>query len=118
MLESIKCLTDRNIKVSASFVLGLLGETTATTAETVAFAHRIGQNPLVSTYFSIMMPLPGTVIWEKMSERPDFNLGQTAFLDMEALRRYYLERFTETNYDHLVTVRDEQNQDTNQEYVR
>jgi len=63
IFEVIRRLVDHGIKVSASFVLGLIGEDDSSLAETCTFVDRLTQLSGVRCYCNVIMPLPGSPAW-------------------------------------------------------
>ena len=67
-----KCGADANqigLKVAAYFILGLPGETKLEAEETIQYAKRLAKNGVDEVAFSLFMPLPGTPLWEKVSQK-------------------------------------------------
>lgn len=68
ILEVIQRLLANDIKVTASFVLGLIGEDDASLAETCKFIEQISQSSRVRCYCNVIMPLPGSPAWSLFME--------------------------------------------------
>ncbi|MCG2775877.1 MAG: radical SAM protein [Desulfobacterales bacterium] len=63
VFDVIQRLVDKEIKVSASFVLGLIGEDDASLAETCSFAEQLSHLSGVRCYCNVIIPLPGSPAW-------------------------------------------------------
>jgi radical SAM superfamily enzyme YgiQ (UPF0313 family) len=57
----VRCLTDRGVRVSGFFIIGLPGENRETIERTLQFA---GELPLTYAEFKIATPFPGTPLFE------------------------------------------------------
>jgi len=69
--DAVRSLTSHGIKVSASFVVGLIDEDRESLRETQELfeeLHFIGANN-VKCYCNVVIPLPGSYIWAKMVEK-------------------------------------------------
>ncbi len=99
MKSCVSMLSDANIKVSASFVLGMIGETNATIDETVSFINEIKRLGDVTIYCNMIIPLPGSWQWKLMMQDPDIQkiYGHKYNYDIEALREIYIDKFTDIN---------------------
>jgi radical SAM superfamily enzyme YgiQ (UPF0313 family) len=60
---AVSCIRDAGLELWAFFLLGLIGETPETIAQTIAFARRI--DPDVAK-FHILKPYPGTAVYERL----------------------------------------------------
>lgn len=94
ILERVSMLTEAGIQVEASFILGMVGETQKSLRETRSLVDIFQGNKLVKTYASIMMPLPGTGLWEIFLNDPGMRekYGDQYLLGIEELRQDYLVR--------------------------
>ncbi len=84
-IRMIKMTT--KIKVSGLFILGLPGETYKDSIQTIAFAKRI---PLDMAQFSILVPYPGSPIFDELRERNEINTGlrEDGTIDTSVWLRY------------------------------
>lgn len=103
IIDTIKHTTDARIKVSASFVLGLLGETSSTLEETEQVIDQLMQFEGVRSYANIIIPLPGSLLWAEFNSQSHQNSLE---YDLDSVRRSYLENCTSINLDQLLDLRD------------
>lgn len=97
ILHSVELLGQAGIMGCPSFVLGLIGETEETVADTIRLAEEIFQRCKVEmAYFSIMTPFPGSKAWEMLLEFPDMRkkYGNTYRFNQAELQQDFLQRFT------------------------
>ncbi len=75
------------IKVSGLFIIGLPGETEEDTLETIKFATKL---PLDTAQFSILVPYPGSPLFNELAEKGELNTGirPDGTLDTSAWMRY------------------------------
>ena len=103
ILERVTALTKAGIKVEASYVLGILGETFESVRETLDLPRRLRDltNGRVRNYFNIIIPLPGTLVWERLMSDPAMQekYGSSYIFDIEELRKDYLRRHCNLGYD-------------------
>ena len=69
--EAVRNLISFGIKVSASFVVGLIGEDEESLAETASLCEELySYGPdLIKCYCNVIIPLPGSLIWKRMIEK-------------------------------------------------
>lgn len=96
MKSCVSMLADENIKVSASFVLGMIGETNDTIDETVSFISDINKLGDVTIYCNLIIPLPGSWQWKLMMNDPQLcTMYQHKYnFNIEELREQYINKFT------------------------
>jgi radical SAM superfamily enzyme YgiQ (UPF0313 family) len=95
IIDRVTALTKVGIKVEASYVLGIIGETRESVRETLDLSRELYEyGGSVRNYFNIIFPLPGTLIWQHLLADPVMKekySSRYAF-DIEQLRRDYLVR--------------------------
>jgi radical SAM superfamily enzyme YgiQ (UPF0313 family) len=96
MKACISMLANENIKVSASFVLGLIGEEKRTVDRTISFISDIKKLGDVTIYCNLNIPLPGSPQWRlMMSDIHIRNTYQHMYkYNIEDLRELYIRKFT------------------------
>lgn len=95
VIHRITALTTAGFKVEASYVLGLPGESHDSIKRTLDLSRQLRDlSERVRSYFNIVMPLPGTLIWEKFVHDAEMKekYGRTYVFDIESLRRDFLAR--------------------------
>jgi anaerobic magnesium-protoporphyrin IX monomethyl ester cyclase len=65
ILNAVDCLVDNDIRVSCSFVLGLLDEDEDSLMETIELTRELHSKPHVLCYGNVIMPLMGSWLWER-----------------------------------------------------
>lgn len=63
ILHAVDLLVTAGIRVSCSFVLGLLGEDAESLAETLSLCELLTEKPNVLCYGNVIMPLMGSPMW-------------------------------------------------------
>ena len=66
--RGVKIATGAGVRVFASYILGLPGESPETIRKSMAFADEIGNTYGAEYAFHILAPLPGTELFEKLSD--------------------------------------------------
>jgi len=97
ILEAVDLLVRFDIRVSCSFVLGLLGEDERSLNETLDLCSELVSKPGVVCYGNVIMPLMGSPLWTKV-----FGMGTTwppyitraLDYDLTAVREIYVEQAT------------------------
>jgi radical SAM superfamily enzyme YgiQ (UPF0313 family) len=91
------------VKVVASFVLGLPGETARSLQKTMALARELlAFGNIVETSTSIMLPIPGSRAFSMLSARPGLCSKYSSDLfDLEELKYDWISQFTRTTPDEL-----------------
>ena len=113
VLKAVRQTRENDIGVSASFVIGLLGETKRSLQETEALTDELRNIEGVRPYVNMIIPLPGSMLWEQFMEHPkmrskysrdclDYNLDQT--------RKDFLGTCTDVTLEELTELRDKKNQ--------
>lgn len=105
VLNAVKLLGKNGIKVSDSYILGLIDETPKTISDTIELSKRIGKYcEQVDTAFSIILPLPGSVIWKKMMQIPELNekYSEDYEFNVDELREDYLSYFCKLNQKNIL----------------
>jgi radical SAM superfamily enzyme YgiQ (UPF0313 family) len=102
-LRAVEHLAACGIKVVASFVLGLPGETSRSLQKTTALARQLlAFGNIVETSTSIMLPIPGSRAFSMLNALPDLRDKYAGDLfDLEELKRDWIMRFTQTDPDEL-----------------
>jgi len=102
IITRVTALTNAGIKVEASYVLGILGETRDSVRETLDLSRDLrDRTGRVRNYFNIIFPLPGTLIWERLLQDPEMKekYGGDYVFDIEQLRKDYLVRHCDLGFD-------------------
>jgi radical SAM superfamily enzyme YgiQ (UPF0313 family) len=103
--EAASLLAQHGIRIMASFVLGLPGETDDTIKKTVEFAHflsNLGNLETVSA--SVIMPLPGSSVFKLLcKDYPQKYVG-VDWYNLEEARHNWLSRYTYVSLDYLYNV--------------
>lgn len=96
VINAVKLLGENGIKVSDSYILGLIGESPKTIQDTINLSKEIDKYcERVDTAYSIILPLSGSIIWKKMmqiTELKEKYSGEYEF-DVGQLREDYLKYF-------------------------
>jgi len=102
-LRAVEHLAACGIKVVASFVLGLPGETARSLQKTTVHARELlGFGNIVETSCSIMLPIPGSRAFSMLCSRPELRGKYDGDLfDLEEMKRDWITRFTQTTPDEL-----------------
>jgi radical SAM superfamily enzyme YgiQ (UPF0313 family) len=103
--EAARILADHGIKMMASLILGLPGETVDTVRRTVEFAHWLGSlGNLETVSASVLMPLPGSSVYSMLCEEHPDKYPNADYFDLEDARRDWLGAHTEVSLDYLYSV--------------
>lgn len=95
-LRAIDALSKENIRTVISFVLGLPGESSSSLQKTVDLSKRLSSyDSIVETSTSIMLPIPGSNAFTKLTQIPHYKLKHNSdLLDLEELKVDWLSEFT------------------------
>jgi radical SAM superfamily enzyme YgiQ (UPF0313 family) len=97
IISAVESLVNAGIRVSCSFVLGLLDEDDDSLAETVDLAGKLCRMDGVLTYSNVIIPLMGTHLWQeafqKQENLPTY-LTRAVSYDLAAVRQSYIESAT------------------------
>ena len=96
VLNAVKLLGKNGIKVSDSYIFGLIGETPKTINDTMGLSKKLGKYcEQVDTGFSIILPLPGSIIWKEMMQIPGLEekYSEEYEFNVDELREDYLKHF-------------------------
>jgi anaerobic magnesium-protoporphyrin IX monomethyl ester cyclase len=112
ILEAAERIGKAGIRLYEAFVLGLFGESKKSVANTLRVSDKIRK--LCQTeisYWNICQPLPGSKIWKMLMEDEVFRkkYGNSYHLDIEAIKKEYLARFTECTFEELTAIQNERN---------
>jgi len=113
IIDRVLALTKAGMKVEASYVLGILGETRESVRDTLNLSRKLRERTgRIRNYFNIIFPLPGTLIWERLLLDPEMKekYGNDYVFDIEQLRKDYLSRHCDLGlnaYDFLMEEREE-----------
>lgn len=102
IVERVSLLTKAGIKVEASYVLGILGESRESARQTIDLSRELRERTeRVRNYFNIIFPLPGTLIWTKLLADPGMRdkYAKHYSFDIEELRKDYLSRHCDLGED-------------------
>lgn len=109
IFDAIQRLVDKGIKVSASFVLGLIGEDDASLAETCRFTEQLSYLSGVRCYCNVIMPLPGSPAWSVfMASGAGKNWSRALDYRLDAVRHDFIRTHTSVTggLDRLLKERD------------
>jgi anaerobic magnesium-protoporphyrin IX monomethyl ester cyclase len=108
IVETIAATVDSGIKVSASFVVGLLGENKKTLSETESLVPEIVRFGNVHPYVNIIIPLPGSRLWAKFVENEQMKSKYGSFFnyDLDEARMDFLKEQTSLKLYELEEFRD------------
>jgi len=97
ILRAVDWLVAEKIRVSCSFVLGLLGEDEASLAETLSLCELLTEKPNVLCYGNVIMPLMGSRLWSATFPPsrpwPSF-ITRAIDYDLKAARELYVREAT------------------------
>ncbi len=97
-----KLLASHGIRVMASFILGLPGETQGTIRETVEFVEWLGSLGNVETVSaSVLMPLPGSQVYARLREHYPARYSGVDSYDLERARVDWLSANTSVSLEEL-----------------
>jgi anaerobic magnesium-protoporphyrin IX monomethyl ester cyclase len=108
-LEAIKQLSEAQIGVTPSFVLGLFGENEDTLARTYRHAKRIKEvSNFEEIFCSALIPFPGSIAFKQLErkiqeEGAPFN---TDLFDSEELKQLWISRFCNVDYETIMGYAD------------
>jgi radical SAM superfamily enzyme YgiQ (UPF0313 family) len=112
-LRSVDLLAQHGIRVADAYVLGLIGETRESLNATIRHAEEIHLRcDTLMTYWNLILPLPGTPIWDQMMAMPELKdkHGREYQFEISEVRQDYLRYFCnlgEDAYAVLCDLRDE-----------
>lgn len=111
VIQAGELLAKQNIAVADAYVLGLIGENQQSIQRTIDLAERFKKiSETQITYWNIILPLPGSRIWDEMLTIPILaaKYFECYKFDIEELRRDYIQYFCNlghNGYDFLMEVR-------------
>jgi radical SAM superfamily enzyme YgiQ (UPF0313 family) len=97
IIRAVDDLVSANIKVSCSFVLGLLGEDEESLEETISLTRKLHSKPGVLCYGNTIMPLMGSWLWASAfpADRPWPSFVTRALdYDLEQVRNLFVAEAT------------------------
>jgi hypothetical protein len=97
IISAVDLLVRFNIRVSCSFVLGLLGEDERSLDETLDLCSELVSKPGVVCYGNVIMPLMGSPLWAKVfgtSRTWPSSITRALDYDLTAVREIYVEQAT------------------------
>lgn len=109
IIEVIDQTINSDIKVSASFVIGLLGERRDTLDETEDLICKLDDRGGFLPYVNVIIPLPGSLLWREFMSKPGMKerYGAIGFnYDFTQIREDYLGSCTEVTLPELIEMRD------------
>ncbi|MBU1200881.1 MAG: B12-binding domain-containing radical SAM protein [Nanoarchaeota archaeon] len=117
--EKIKATRDVGIKISASFVVGLIGENKESLHETEQIISRITDLGGVHPYINVIIPLPGSRLWRQFTEDSSMKEKYSNSLnyDLTQIREDFLKRHTCLTLSELLDFRDKVNYEAGLEKV-
>jgi len=106
-LRTVEILRRYGMRLLASFVSGLPGETKESTQHTFEFARYVSQQPnTVGVHWDVLKPIPGSRAFWTLLEHPEFGpkyRGKDLF-DMEEMRIDWIRTFCNVDYEYLCQV--------------
>ncbi len=111
IIEAVRNLSLAGIMVSASFVIGLIGEDDDSLYETESLCKELYQIGNVRCYCNVTIPLPGSMLWQEMVKLlgKDHNACASGFnYNIDVARRGFINNFTKVTggIDTLIATRD------------
>lgn len=100
-IDAIKLLSEYGINVELSLVLGNYGETEESLKTTLETCERLqGLENIDENHSSILIPLPGSKVFNRLMEIPELRRKYRGdLIDYASLQVEFLERFTECGAD-------------------
>ncbi|MFC1583494.1 B12-binding domain-containing radical SAM protein [Candidatus Neomarinimicrobiota bacterium] len=102
ILRALTILAENDIKVCASYILGLIDEDEETLNETLQIAKEIEEfGNLQTNYWNMITPLPGSSIWHEMMQIPYLSekyMDEYKF-NVDELRSDYINHFCRLGND-------------------
>lgn len=99
-LNAVKLLTEAEIGLTPSFVLGLPGETEESLQNTYEFAKKVYEITNFEEIFcSALIPFPGSIAFNMLDRKIGFT---TDIHDPEELKKQWTKHFCETDYETIM----------------
>jgi anaerobic magnesium-protoporphyrin IX monomethyl ester cyclase len=111
-IRAVKLLRDNNIKYFPSFVLGLPGESEASIENTFNLCKKMsGIGGLDRVGCTILQPIPGSKAFDILLDDDVIgnDLKEKDIIDLFSLEEYWIEKFTNVDYEIVVNKRSEFN---------
>lgn len=102
IIKAAKLLGAAEIKLCDAYVLGLIGETKASVRKTISLAQQISNYcEKRITYWNVIMPLPGSPIWNEMMRIPKLREKYSSEykFNLEEVQRDYIDLFCHLGSD-------------------
>lgn len=113
ILEAVGVLCRNKIKYFPSFILGLPGETKESMANTHMLCQKLADlGGLDRLGCTILQPIPGSRAYSKMLEESELgkNLRSQDEIDLAYLEKYWIDNFTNVDYETAVLYRNRINE--------
>ena len=113
ILRAVKLLKENDIKYFPSFILGLPEESEESMSNTYNLCKQMADiGGLDRLGCTILQPIPGSPSYDKLLRDPEIGaeLMRSDDIDLSYLERYWVEKFTDTNYDAVAGYREKINE--------
>jgi len=113
ILRAVKVLKDNGIKYFPSFILGLPGETEKSMKNTLKLCEELADlGGLDRLGCTILQPMPGSRSYEMLIKNTPYGkeLEKRDDVDISYLERYWLDKFTNVDYDTALLYRKQINE--------
>lgn len=112
ILKGVKVLKENNIKYFPSFILGLPGETEQSMANTLKLCQQLAElGGLDRLGCTILQPIPGSRAYDMLLQESE--LGKKLLMEddinLSYLEKYWINNFTNVNYDTALKYQDKIN---------
>lgn len=112
-LRACQLLRDSGIKYFPSFILGLPGETVQSMENTYNLCKKMAEmGGLERLGCTVLIPIPGSAAYNMLLDEPDLGseLAHADDIDLSALEKAWIERFTDSRYEDVILYRDKINE--------
>jgi len=112
-LNACQLLHDSGIKYFPSFILGLPGESVESMENTYLLCKEMADmGGLDRLGCTILIPIPGSAAYNKLLAEPDLGkeLAGADDIDLAALEKAWIERFTNCSHEEVISYRDKINE--------
>jgi len=109
IIQAIQLLAKNRISICPAYVLGLLGESETSLAQTFEMSREIDMFGNVQTcYWNFITPLPGSMIWDKMMSIPTLRnkYKNNYSFNIKELRTDYIDCFCKLGNNGLNIIQD------------
>lgn len=113
ILKAVNVLKNHNIKYFPSFILGLPGETVESMENTHRLCKQLAElGGLDRLGCTILQPIPGSRAYDKILRETGYRneLAQLDDIDLSFLEKYWIDHFTDVDYETVIEYRNKINQ--------